>query len=92
MTEHPDCTCDLRDARWDPITLRCRTCGGWTWDSRQREAVERRKVACCKGTGEVSDLTDSGSGSTCYCDCAAGRALRDADRKRDAERRAALRG
>lgn len=33
---------------------------------------------CC-GRGWIYDLTDSGSGRTCYCDCAAGRRLRIED-------------
>lgn len=31
----------------------------------------------CMGTGVLDDLSDSGSGRTVYCDCAAGRELMD---------------
>lgn len=34
----------------------------------------------CKGSGEHTDYTDSGSGATVYCECPAGEALRADDR------------
>ncbi len=34
----------------------------------------------CRGTGALTDLSDSGSGSQVYCECPAGKALYEKDK------------
>lgn len=52
---------------------------------RQGDRMDRsRGLRCeryegCRGEGWIYDDTDSGSGRECYCDCAAGEALRKQD-------------